>query len=42
VGGSGLGLALARRIAGLHGGTLVISQSSADGTTFELRLPRIT
>ena len=42
VGGSGLGLALARRIAGLHGGTLVISQSSGDGTTFELRLPRVT
>ncbi len=39
VGGSGLGLALARRIAELHGGTLVISQSSAEGTTFELKLP---
>jgi signal transduction histidine kinase len=42
VGGSGLGLALARRIAELHGGTLVISQSSEGGTTFELRLPRVT
>ena len=40
VGGSGLGLALARRIAALHGGTLVISESSEAGTTFELRLPR--
>ena len=40
VGGSGLGLALARRIAGLHGGTLIISQPSETGTTFELRLPR--
>ncbi|MDP1827052.1 MAG: HAMP domain-containing sensor histidine kinase [Archangium sp.] len=41
VGGSGLGLALARRIAGLHGGTLRIASSSPDGTTFELRLPRV-
>jgi two-component system, OmpR family, sensor histidine kinase SenX3 len=39
-GGSGLGLALARRIAALHGGTLAIAQSSDSGTTFELRLPR--
>ena len=38
VGGSGLGLALARRIAELHGGTLAITQSSHLGTTFELRL----
>lgn len=40
ISGSGLGLALARRIAELHGGTLRISASSPDGTTFELRLPR--
>ncbi len=40
VGGSGLGLALARRIAALHGGALVISESSDAGTTFDLRLPR--
>ncbi|MFO0595360.1 MAG: HAMP domain-containing sensor histidine kinase [Myxococcaceae bacterium] len=39
-GGSGLGLALARRIAELFGGALRIAQSSAAGTTFELRLPR--
>ena len=39
-GGSGLGLALARGIAVLHGGALRITQSGADGTTFELRLPR--
>ena len=40
VGGSGLGLALARRIAVLHGGSLRITESSERGTTFELRLPR--
>ncbi len=40
VSGSGLGLALARRIAALHDGTLRISTSSPEGTTFELRLPR--
>ena len=39
-GGSGLGLALARRIAELHGGTLRICASSDQGSTFELRLPR--
>jgi signal transduction histidine kinase len=38
--GSGLGLALSRRIAALHGGALRISASSARGTTFELTLPR--
>ena len=40
VGGSGLGLALARRIAVLHRGTLRITASSEAGTTFELTLPR--
>ena len=40
VSGSGLGLALARRIAVLHSGTLRITASSEAGTTFELRLPR--
>jgi signal transduction histidine kinase len=38
--GSGLGLALARRIAVLHGGALRISAASPGGTTFELTLPR--
>lgn len=38
--GSGLGLAVARRIAALHRGTLRITASSDEGTTFELRLPR--
>ncbi len=40
VSGSGLGLALARRIAVLHGGSLRLSASSESGSTFELRLPR--
>lgn len=39
-GGAGLGLALARRVAELHGGTLRITASSSEGTTFTLRLPR--
>jgi two-component system, OmpR family, sensor histidine kinase SenX3 len=37
--GSGLGLALCRRIARLHGGTLRVAASSPEGTTFELTLP---
>ncbi|NNB87212.1 sensor histidine kinase [Corallococcus exiguus] len=37
--GSGLGLALCRKIARLHGGTLRVAASSAEGTTFELTLP---
>lgn len=37
-GGSGLGLALARRIAELHGGTLRVAHSTSEGSTFELRL----
>lgn len=38
-GGSGLGLALCRRILGLHGGTIAVESSSPDGTTFLLRFP---
>lgn len=38
-GGSGLGLAVGRRIARLHGGSLIIASSSSEGTCFELRLP---
>ncbi|MCP3104341.1 HAMP domain-containing histidine kinase [Myxococcus sp. K15C18031901] len=37
--GSGLGLALCRRIMRLHGGTLRVVASSAEGTTFELTFP---
>jgi signal transduction histidine kinase len=38
--GTGLGLALSRRIAERHGGTLVLAATSPGGTSFELRLPR--
>ncbi len=37
--GTGLGLALCRRIAALHGGTIDILASDASGTTFEVVLP---
>lgn len=38
--GSGLGLALARRIARLHGGDLRLAQTSPEGSTFEVTLRR--
>jgi signal transduction histidine kinase len=38
-GGAGLGLAIARRIAEDHGGTLT-AESVSDGATFTLRMPR--
>jgi signal transduction histidine kinase len=37
--GSGLGLALCRRVARAHGGEIHLAQTSAEGSTFELRLP---
>lgn len=37
--GSGLGLALCRRIMSLHGGRIGIDQSSPSGTTFSLHFP---
>ncbi|AKJ04846.1 phospho-acceptor domain-containing protein [Archangium gephyra] len=37
--GSGLGLALCRRIMSLHGGRISIDQSSPQGTTFSLLFP---
>lgn len=37
--GTGLGLAVARKIAERHGGRLEVAASSALGTTFELSLP---
>jgi two-component system OmpR family sensor kinase len=41
ISGSGLGLPIARSIAETHGGKLVLLESNAQGTTFELSLPVI-
>jgi signal transduction histidine kinase len=38
--GAGLGLPIARAIAEVHGGTLVLARSDASGSTFLVRLPR--
>ena len=38
--GLGLGLYIAERIVSAHGGTLAVTSTVADGTTFEVRLPR--
>jgi two-component system OmpR family sensor kinase len=38
-GGAGLGLAIARAVAGVSGGSVRVVRSSPAGTTFELRLP---
>lgn len=37
--GTGLGLAVARKIASDHGGTLELSSESGNGTTFKLTIP---
>jgi signal transduction histidine kinase len=37
--GTGLGLPLAKKIAILHGGNLVLDHSSPSGTTFAVVLP---
>jgi signal transduction histidine kinase len=39
-GGAGLGLAIARWIAEAHGGTLTLQSSGAQGSCFEISLPR--
>jgi signal transduction histidine kinase len=39
VGGTGLGLPLARRLVEMHGGTLTLATSSAVGSTFVFSLP---
>jgi signal transduction histidine kinase len=39
--GLGLGLYIAHEIVYAHGGTLTVSSSPADGTTFTFSLPRI-
>jgi signal transduction histidine kinase len=41
-GGAGLGLALARWIANVHGGEVVLTRSSGSGTTFTVTLPART
>jgi two-component system OmpR family sensor kinase len=41
-GGAGLGLALARWIARVHGGDVTLAQSSAAGSTFNVFLPRLS
>lgn len=38
--GLGLGLFIAREIVSAHGGTLVVTSTERDGTTFTARLPR--
>lgn len=38
-GGVGLGLTLAQKIIELHDGQICVSESSANGTTFEIKLP---
>jgi two-component system, OmpR family, sensor histidine kinase SenX3 len=40
VSGTGLGLALCTRIAALHGGAVRVAAASAEGSTFEVELPR--
>ena len=38
-GGSGLGLALARRLAGLLGGEIVLASTARSGSIFRVELP---
>ena len=38
-GGTGLGLAICREVLDVLGGSIRIAESSADGTTVEIRMP---
>ncbi|HEY1678590.1 MAG TPA: ATP-binding protein [Candidatus Sulfotelmatobacter sp.] len=40
-GGAGLGLAIASWIAGAHGGTIELTESSSDGSVFTVAFPKI-
>jgi PAS domain S-box-containing protein len=41
-GGAGLGLAIVKQLTELHGGTIMVHSTLAEGSTFTLRLPRST
>jgi signal transduction histidine kinase/DNA-binding response OmpR family regulator len=41
-GGTGLGLALAQRLVGAHGGRIDVESRVAEGTTFTVTMPRLT
>jgi signal transduction histidine kinase len=41
-GGSGIGLAIVREVAALHGGTVAVSDGDLGGARFEVRLPLLT
>jgi two-component system sensor histidine kinase SenX3 len=39
-GGTGIGLSIVRHVAINHGGTVVVTSSEGDGSTFTMTLPR--
>ena len=41
IGGSGLGLALAREVVRLHGGDITVESKQGDGSTFLVRIPSV-